>query len=170
MYGPPMTSFSTQIPRTLSLPAIELDGRSLSNSLVLLLYYSRCYRDYVRFQQVARPIAVTFDPHADELQYVGSANVRIGQDAFDHVLRYEEPFNPSPPTSSPWRANLSKPFNGDCNFHRSPRNSIYPLPSLICRRRTMTAAPPLLLGNLPHSVQICVRQPYRRAFLKQTQF
>jgi hypothetical protein len=78
------------------LPAIELDGRSLSNSLVLLLYYSRCYRDYVRFQQVARPIAVTFDPHADELQYVGSANVRIGQDIFDHVLRYEEPFNPSP--------------------------------------------------------------------------
>jgi hypothetical protein len=48
------------------------------------------------FNRVARPIAVTFDPHADELQYVGSANVRIGQDVFDHVLRYEEPFNPSP--------------------------------------------------------------------------
>jgi len=61
---------------------------SLSD-LLALLYYSRSYCDYVRFQQV---------PHADELQYVGSANVRIGQDGFDHVFsRYEGTFQPIPP-------------------------------------------------------------------------
>ena len=37
-----------------------------------------------------RPIVAMFDPHADELQYVGSANVRIGQDVFDHVLKIRE--------------------------------------------------------------------------------
>jgi hypothetical protein len=37
------------------------------------------------------------DPHADGLQYVGSANVGIGQDVFDHVFsRYEGTFQSIP--------------------------------------------------------------------------
>ena len=140
----PFSAHLTQIRRTLS-PAIELGGRPLSNSLALLCYS----RDYIRFQQVARPIAVTFDPHADELQYVG----RVEHDVFDHVLRiqvnlstHSAPLHPCPGEQIP------KPFIGDFNFHHSPCNSIYPLPSLICRRRTMTAAPLLLPGNFLYSV------------------
>jgi hypothetical protein len=38
------------------------------------------------------------DPHADELQYVGSASVRIRQYVFGHVFsRYEGTFQPIPP-------------------------------------------------------------------------
>lgn len=139
-----------------------MGGRPLSNSLALLCYS----RDYVRFQQVARPIAVTFDPHADELQYVG----RVEHDVFDHVLRiqanlstHSAPLHPCPgeQISSPMILTFITP---------PPGNSICPLLSLICRRRTMAAAPPLLPGNLLYSVQICVRILCRRAFLKQTQF